>query len=138
VTNKRSIKTTVMVANDDMIVLGGLIDEDVQKTQTKVPLLGSIPWLGRLFRYDKTTKVKRTLMVFIHPTIIDNPAQGHLISQSKYTYMQKLQDQLKDPDDLEINPELTDFPAPPVVSDKEQTDPDSESDPDHQVDDQNQ
>jgi general secretion pathway protein D len=86
-TNKRSIKTTVLVANDNMVVLGGLIDEDVQESQSKVPVLGSIPLLGRLFRYNKTTKLKRTLMVFIHPVIISNPAQGHMISQSKYTYL---------------------------------------------------
>ena len=76
ITNKRSIKTTVLVANGDVIVLGGLIDEDVQKSQSKVPVLGSIPLLGRLFRYDKTTKTKRTLMGFIRPTIISNPFNG--------------------------------------------------------------
>jgi general secretion pathway protein D len=138
ITNKRSIKTTVLVANDDMIVLGGLIDEDVQESQSKVPLLGSIPWLGRLFRYDKTTKLKRTLMVFIHPTIINNPAQGHLISQSKYTYLQDLKNELKDTNNLEVTPEMEDFPKPPLVFDKEQTDPDSESDPDLQPEDKNQ
>ena len=138
VTNKRSIKTTVLVANDDMIVLGGLIDEDVQESQSKVPLLGSIPWLGRLFRYDKTTKKKRTLMVFIHPTIISNPSIGHQMSQSKYTNFRELQKQLKDLETIEVNPELADFPDPPVVSDQEQNDPDSESDPDLQFDDKNQ
>ena len=138
VTNKRSIKTTVLVANDDMIVLGGLIDEDVQESQSKVPLLGSIPWLGRLFRYDKTTKKKRTLMVFIHPTIISNPSIGHQMSQSKYTNFRELQKQLKDLETIEVDPELADFPDPPVVSDQEQNDPDSESDPDLQFDDKNQ
>jgi len=142
ITNKRSIKTTVMVANDDMIVLGGLIDEDVQESQSRVPLLGSIPWLGRLFRYDKTTKTKRTLLVFIHATIINNPAQGHLISQSKYTYLQDMQNQLNNAqspaDNPEIKPELKEFPEPPIVSDKEQNDPDSESNPDLQLNDKNQ
>ena len=138
VTNKRSIKTTVLVANDDMIVLGGLIDEDVQESQSKVPLLGSIPWLGRLFRYDKTTKTKRTLMVFIHPTIISNPSIGHQMSQSKYTNFRELQKQLKDLETIEVNPKMADFPDPPVVSDQEQNDPDSESDPDLQFDDKNQ
>lgn len=141
ITNKRSIKTTVLVANDDVIVLGGLIDEDVQETQSRVPLLGSIPWLGRLFRYDKTTKTKRTLLVFIHPTIINNPAQGRLISQSKYTYIQDMQKQLNNAqspaENPELKPELEDFPEPPIVPVKEQTDPDSESDPDLQSEDKN-
>jgi len=138
ITNKRSIKTTVLVANDDVIVLGGLIDEDVQESQSKVPVLGSIPWLGRLFRYDKTTKSKRMLMVFIHPTIISNPSIGHQISQSKYTYLQDLQNQLTDMKSLEVKPELEDFPKTPVVSEKEQTDPDSENDPNLQSEDKNQ
>ena len=141
ITNKRSIKTTVLVANDDVIVLGGLIDEDVQESQSRVPLLGSIPWLGRLFRYDKTTKTKRTLLVFIHPTIISNATQGHLISQSKYTYIQDMQNQMNNAqspvENPEIKPELKEFPEPPIVSDKEQTDPDSESDPDPQSEDKN-
>jgi general secretion pathway protein D len=137
-TNKRSIKTTVLVANDDMLVLGGLIDEDVQITQSKVPVLGSIPILGRLFRYDKTTKLKRTLMVFIHPTIINDPSQGHLISQSKYTYLRDQQDQLSDTENLEIKPELEEFPDPPVLIDKEQNAPDSEGNPDLPTDDESQ
>jgi general secretion pathway protein D len=127
-TNKRSIKTTVLVANDDMLVLGGLIDEDVQVTQSKVPVLGSIPLLGRLFRYDKTTKLKRTLMVFIHPTIINDPSQGHLISQSKYTYLRGQQDQLSDTEKLEVKPEMDDFPDPPKVPDEGQIDADPDSD----------
>ena len=101
-------------------------------------MLGSIPWLGRLFRYDKTTKKKRTLMVFIHPTIISNPSIGHQMSQSKYTNFRELQKQLKDLETIEVNPKMADFPDSPVVSDQEQNDPDSESDPDLQFDDKNQ
>jgi general secretion pathway protein D len=128
-TNKRSIKTTVLVANDDMLVLGGLIDEDVQISQSKVPVLGSIPILGRLFRFDKTKKLKRTLMVFIHPTIINDPSQGHLISQSKYTYLREQQEQLPDLENLDVEPELDEFPDAPVVSDKEPDGPESASGP---------
>ncbi len=138
ITNKRSIKTTVLVANGDVIVLGGLIDEDVQETQSKVPVLGSIPLLGRLFRYDKTTKTKRTLMVFIRPTIISSPSMGHMISQSKYTYVRGQQELLKDAKALEVKPELDEFPDPPVVSEEEQDSPDSEGDPEPQFDDKNQ
>jgi general secretion pathway protein D len=137
-TNKRSIKTTVLVANDDMLVLGGLIDEDVQVTQSRVPVLGSIPVLGRLFRFDKTKKLKRTLMVFIHPTIINDPSQAHLISQSKYTFLREQQDELSDVENLEVEPELGDFPDPPIPSEKEQNDPDLGSNPDPMSDDGNQ
>jgi general secretion pathway protein D len=126
-TNKRSIKTTVLVANDSMLVLGGLIDEDVQVSQSKVPVLGSIPLLGRLFRYDQSKKVKRTLMVFIHPTIIDDPAQGRLISQSKYTYLQDRQAELSDVDELDVNPELEDFPDTQIPPEPEEDDAGAES-----------
>ncbi len=129
-TNKRSIKTTVLVADDDMLVLGGLIDEDIQETQSRVPVLGSIPILGRLFRFDKTKRLKRTLMVFIHPRIIDDPAQGHLISQSKYTYLRGEQDELSETDQLEVDPELEDFPDPPVISDSGQNAVNPGSNPD--------
>ena len=128
-TNKRSIKTTVLVANDDMLVLGGLIDEDVQISQSKVPVLGSIPVLGRLFRFDRTKKLKRTLMVFIHPTIIDDRAQSHLISQSKYTYLRDRQEELSDVQSLEVEPELGEFPEPPEPSEIEQSEADSEGNP---------
>jgi len=129
-TNKRSIKTTVLVADDDMLVLGGLIDEDIQETQSRVPVLGSIPVLGRLFRFDKTTKLKRTLMVFIHPKIIDDPAQGHLISQSKYTYLRGEQDELTETNKLAVDPQLDDFPDPPVITEKDSNNPGSGSSPD--------
>ena len=81
------------------------------------PVLGSIPLLGRLFRFDESKKVKRTLMVFIHPTIIDDPSRGHLISQSKYTYLRDRQAELSDVDVLDVIPKLEDFPdteIPPV------------------------
>ena len=104
-----------MVANDDMLVLGGLIDEDVQISQSKVPVLGSIPLLGRLFRFDQTKKVKRTLMVFSHPTIINDSTQGRLISQSKYTYLQQRQQELSEVEKLDVEPELGEFPDAPEV-----------------------
>lgn len=87
VTNKRSIKTTVMVENGHMIVLGGLINSDLEQTKQKVPLLGDMPLLGPLFRYNKTTKVKQDLMVFLRPIILRDPATTTDITNGKYDYM---------------------------------------------------
>ncbi len=70
VTNKRSIKTSVIVDDGKLLVLGGLIDEDLQQSYEKIPLLGDIPGLGQLFRYDRTTKMKRNLIVFLRPRIL--------------------------------------------------------------------
>ena len=64
ITNKREIETTVLVDNNQIIVLGGLIDEDVQEVVSKVPILGSIPLLGKLFQSSSKTTSKKNLMVF--------------------------------------------------------------------------
>jgi len=84
-TSKRSIKTTVMVEDGRTIVLGGLIDDTVQQTHQSVPLLGDIPLLGRLFSYDKTTKNKRNLMIFLRPAILRDAATETRITEGKYS-----------------------------------------------------
>ncbi|MCF6289045.1 MAG: type II secretion system secretin GspD [Proteobacteria bacterium] len=76
ITNKRTIETSVMVPNGGLIVLGGLIDESIEDNVKKVPLLGDIPIIRNLFRYKKKTRVKRNLMVFIHPVILDDSNQS--------------------------------------------------------------
>ena len=91
ITNKRSIKNSVLVGDGQTVVLGGLIDEDVQQSAEKVPLLGDIPGLGYLFRSSKTTKVKRNLMVFIKPTIVRDDMLMSRVSSEKYNYMRALQ-----------------------------------------------
>jgi general secretion pathway protein D len=90
-TSKRSIKTTVMVEDGRTIVLGGLIDDTLQQTNQRVPLLGDIPLLGRLFRYDSTTKKKRNLMVFLRPVIMRDAATESNVTEGKYTYMRAQQ-----------------------------------------------
>ena len=76
ITNKRTLTTSVMVPNDGVIVLGGLIDETIQEDIQKVPLLGDIPIVRNLFRHKKRTRVKRNLMIFIHPKILDEYNQS--------------------------------------------------------------
>jgi general secretion pathway protein D len=85
--NKREIKTSVIVDDGGTIVLGGLIDEDVQESVSKVPLLGDIPFLGHLFKSTTTSKRKRNLMVFIRPTIVRDGVTMNNISQKKYQYI---------------------------------------------------
>jgi len=91
VTNKRQINTTVLAGDGQTIVLGGLIDDDIQESAQKVPLLGDIPLLGYLFSSRATTKVKRNLMVFIRPTILDDTAGIDAVSSRKYNYMRAQQ-----------------------------------------------
>lgn len=85
--SKRSVTTTVMVDDGQIVVIGGLIDENVQETESKVPLLGDIPILGHLFRSTKSSKSKRNLMIFIKPTIIRDAATMQQLSSSKYNMM---------------------------------------------------
>jgi general secretion pathway protein D len=87
ITNKREIKTTVMVDSGATVILGGLIDEDVQESVQKVPLLGDIPILGHLFKSTSNTTRKRNLMVFIRPTIIRDGSLMNEISQDKYNFI---------------------------------------------------
>ncbi|WP_264874508.1 type II secretion system secretin GspD [Vibrio agarivorans] len=84
---KRQINTSVMVDDGQMIVLGGLIDERALESESKVPLLGDIPYLGQLFKSTSTQTEKRNLMVFIKPTIIRDGMSADGISQRKYNYI---------------------------------------------------
>lgn len=85
--NKREIKTSVIVDDGGVIVLGGLVDDQVQESVSKVPLLGDIPFIGQLFRSTSTSVQKRNLMVFIRPTIIRDGITTNEISQQKYKYI---------------------------------------------------
>jgi general secretion pathway protein D len=91
VTNKRSIKTNVMVDDGQVVVLGGLIEELVLESVQKIPLLGDIPYLGALFR-SKTSDVKKTnLMVFIHPVILRDADTMNSYTNAKYNDIRVLQ-----------------------------------------------
>ena len=92
ITNKREIETTVLVDNNQIIVLGGLIDEDIQEVGSKVPLLGSIPVLGRLFQSSSKSTSTKNLMVFLKPTILTDSDVANQISLEKYNYFKAEQE----------------------------------------------
>jgi len=87
ITDKRSIKTNVLVDDGQVIVLGGLIEDRIRETEQKVPLLGDIPFLGALFRSKSTNRDKANLMVFIHPTILRDMETADRYTSSKYNYV---------------------------------------------------
>jgi len=91
ITNERKIETKVLAIDGQIIVLGGLIKEDVQDAQQKVPILGDIPFLGRLFRSDREKVTKQNLMIFIRATIIRDDAQLVGASAEKYRYIRDQQ-----------------------------------------------
>ncbi|UTV27635.1 type II secretion system secretin GspD [Photobacterium atrarenae] len=85
--SKRQLTTSVLVQDGQMIALGGLIQEQVDESEQKIPLLGDIPILGHLFKSTNTTKAKTNLMVFIKPTIIRDGVTADGITQRKYNYI---------------------------------------------------
>ena len=91
ITNERKIQTKILAQDGRVVVLGGLIKDDVQDTTQKVPFLGDIPWLGRLFQNDAVQVTKSNLMVFIRPTIIRDNEQLAGATAEKYRYIQEQQ-----------------------------------------------
>jgi general secretion pathway protein D len=82
--NTRTVKNSVLVKSGETVVLGGLLSNNTSESVYKVPLLGDIPILGYLFRYNGTSTTKQNLMVFIHPTILRDPVTYTGVSSSKY------------------------------------------------------
>ncbi|MCQ4252693.1 type II secretion system secretin GspD [Stutzerimonas stutzeri] len=105
VTNKRAIKSTILAEDGQVIVLGGLIQDDVTRTNAKVPLLGDIPLLGALFRSTQETHVKRNLMVFLRPTVIRDRAGLAALSGKKYSDIRVIETDSASPSILPANPE---------------------------------
>jgi general secretion pathway protein D len=91
ITSKRTLNTSVMVEDGKMLVLGGLIDDTVRDSVAKVPLLGDVPLLGRLFSYNTKSKGKSNLMIFIRPTILKNQIVSDAVSMEKYNYIRAKQ-----------------------------------------------
>jgi general secretion pathway protein D len=98
-TRKRSIKTTVLVDDGGILILGGLIQEEVTDTQSKVPLLGDIPLIGFLFRSESTTKSKANLMVFLRPSILRDHKDASFVTNEKYNYIRGIESEGYDQED---------------------------------------
>ncbi|MDP6375573.1 MAG: type II secretion system secretin GspD [Pseudomonadales bacterium] len=84
VTSKREIETTVLAEDRQIIVLGGLIRDDISESRRKVPLLGDIPVLGALFRSTSETRTKNNLLIFLRPTVIKNQEDNNRVTHRKY------------------------------------------------------
>ena len=89
-TTKRQIKTNVLADNGETIVLGGLITDNLIISESKVPLLGDIPWIGALFRSEKATMAKQNLVVFLRPTILRNKEATRAVSIEKFDELWEL------------------------------------------------
>jgi len=86
-TNKRSIESTIVVDDGQIIVLGGLIEDNYTSTRSKVPLLGDIPYLGALFRSENRSRKRTNLMVFLRPVVMRDQASSNKVSLDRYDYI---------------------------------------------------
>lgn len=87
--NKRALQSTVLADNGQIVVLGGLLQDSYLNSNSKVPLLGDLPWIGNLFRTENKSRKKTNLMVFLRPVIVRDAQTSQEISQSRYDYMQQ-------------------------------------------------
>jgi general secretion pathway protein D len=94
-TNKRSIESNILVDKDQIVVLGGLIQDSVNDVKSQVPLLGDIPLLGSLFRYETRQNSKTNLMVFIRPYVMRTQASYEAIAKDRYEQMRDKEGEAK-------------------------------------------
>jgi general secretion pathway protein D len=128
VTNKRELTTSVLVADNALLVLGGLLDNQLKDNEQKVPVLGDIPLLGNLFRYRTNDRTKTDLMVFLHPRILRDAATEAAVSSEKYNFMRTEQLEHREESwpitpskDRPLLPEVHDFLASPTVDGQPET-----------------
>lgn len=108
ITNKRSLDSSVLMDEGQIIVLGGLIQDQVSDGESRVPLLGSIPFLGALFRYETRHHTKTNLLIFIRPYVLRNKNAGNSLTQDRYEYLRAEQSKTQVPWRII----LPDMPAP--------------------------
>lgn len=114
ITTKRSLETTVLVDDGSTIVLGGLIDDNVQEATQAVPILSKIPLLGELFKYRQRHKVKTNLMVFLRPVIVRDVSDSEGFTADRYDYMRRQELNTSGPSSL-VLPHYPTAVLPPLV-----------------------
>jgi general secretion pathway protein D len=116
--NKRGIENTFTVDDGNIVVIGGLLDDNERRTIEKIPLLGDIPGLGVLFRSKARSRTKTNLMVFIRPTILRTPDDSRRITEQRYGYLRALQGEAQPGVEPSIDQLVRDYmnAAPPIPS----------------------
>jgi len=112
ITNQRIVETTVIVDDGQVLVLGGLLEDVLRESEQRVPILGSIPFLGALFRAQTTDKVKTNLLIFIRPKILRDAASISTETNAKYNLIKDILDRSND-DGINLMPGEEAFTLPP-------------------------
>ncbi len=113
ITNQRVVETTVIVGDGEILVLGGLIEDVLRESDQRVPVLGSIPVLGQLFRARKTEKVKTNLMIFIRPTILRDSVSTAIETNQKYNMIRDVMRNTQN-DKIQLMPGIERTTLPPI------------------------
>lgn len=111
ITNRRAIQTTILADDGQTIVLGGLISDDQMQVKSQVPVLGDIPILGELFKSRRNSKTRRTLFVFLRPTILRDKAAVAAAAASKYDRLRGAESALSDERSLLLQPPQARLPV---------------------------
>jgi general secretion pathway protein D len=112
ITNQRIVETTVIVDDGQVLVLGGLLEDVLRESEQRVPILGSIPFLGALFRAQTTDKVKTNLLVFIRPKILRDAASISTETNAKYNLIKDVLDRTNE-QGINLMPGEESFTLPP-------------------------
>jgi general secretion pathway protein D len=104
ITNRRAVNTTVLADNGQTIVLGGLITDDREQVKSQVPVLGDIPVVGELFKSRRESRTKRTLFIFLKPTILRDSATARSVTDEKYARLRGEEARLRRNGSLLLNP----------------------------------
>lgn len=99
ITNKRTLETTILADDGEIIVLGGLMRDKITNSTTKVPILGSIPWLGRLFRSTSEKHEKQNLLIFLRPTVLASKEDSEKIKVRKFSGVWEVEIEGVDPNE---------------------------------------
>lgn len=117
ITSKRSIDTNVLVDDGQIIVLGGLIEDNVTDSVERVPGLGSIPIIGYLFRYQSRRRGKTNLMVFLRPTVVRTDEHSVAVASDRYDYIRGTQFAVQ-PEPNALLPRIETPSLPPLIDGK--------------------
>ena len=114
--SKRALESSVSVDDQQIVVLGGLIQDSDTANADKIPYAGDVPIFGSLFRYDSRARSKTNLLIFLKPTVVRTDAEGRQLTTERYDYLRGEQERLRpDPQWFWPDPTYPKVPEKPAM-----------------------